>query len=363
MYNLYADKLLGLNFVAQSVVDTQTQFLNSLLATASEFGLPIDSDAAPFGNAAWIVFASAFMSDNNVRDSMISSVHNHANTNTSAGVFPERYNTTDNSIRNGGASPALGGMFAHLALTLSNQTITRGSANGDGSGGGNGKSGSSSNVGAIVGGVIGGLAIVGIAAAILVVILRKRRRQQELAQAEKPELGEQEPHHPTLAPYYHHGHGPISEYAPVPRSDTTAGFAGVGAADGGAGLGLGAGMYPSSTAMAYAADGFESGIGAGAGAGGARDPSPPSKAREAALNRTHHYAPSLATSSNVGSQTGSASSRDPLSPGAASATGTGTGSISSTDVMGLRNEVENLRRVMQEIRAERLEPPPEYVEE
>ena len=30
------------------------------------------------------------------------------------------------------------------------------------------------------------------------------------------------------------------------------------------------------------------------------------------------------------------------------------------DVLGLRAEVENLRRVMQEIRAERFEPPPEY---
>ena len=204
--------------------------------------------------------------------------------------------------------------------------------------------------------MIGGLAVVGIAVAIFVVILRKRRREQ-FEQGEKPELEEQEPHHPTLAPYYHTG-TPTSEYTPVARSDTTAGFAGVGAAELGMGSGMGTMPYSSNTTMAYTADGFEAGIGgAGVGAGAA------SKAREAALNRTHHYAPSLATSSNVGSQTGSASSRDPLSPGAASATGTGTGSISSTDVMGLRNEVENLRRVMQEIRAERLEPPPEYVEE
>ena len=232
--------------------------------------------------------------------------------------------------------------------SVANQTIS-GSSAANGKQGS--KSGSSTNVGAIVGGVIGGLAVVGIAVAIFVVILRKRRREQ-FEQGEKPELEEQEPHHPTLAPYYHTG-TPTSEYTPVARSDTTAGFAGVGAAELGMGSGMGTMPYSSNTTMAYTADGFEAGIGgAGVGAGAA------SKAREAALNRTHHYAPSLATSSNVGgSQAGSASSRDPLSPG------TATGSISSTDVLGLRAEVENLRRVMQEIRAERLEPPPEYVEE
>ena len=50
------------------------------------------------------------------------------------------------------------------------------------------------------------------------------------------------------------------------------------------------------------------------------------------------------------------SSRDPLSPETQSA----MGSVSPTDVIGLRAEVENLRRVMQEIRADRFEPPPSY---
>ena len=47
------------------------------------------------------MFASAFMSDTSVRDSMIKTVYNHMNSNTSAQIFPERYNTTDNSARNG----------------------------------------------------------------------------------------------------------------------------------------------------------------------------------------------------------------------------------------------------------------------
>ena len=51
--------------------------------------------------SAWSMFASAFMSDTSVRDSMIKTVYNHMNSNTSGQIFPERYNTTDNSARNG----------------------------------------------------------------------------------------------------------------------------------------------------------------------------------------------------------------------------------------------------------------------
>ena len=72
MYNLFADKLLGLNFVPQSVsyesgvnvlgscfdtfeslqvIDMHTQYLSSLLTTAPQWGLPIDSTTSQFGNA------------------------------------------------------------------------------------------------------------------------------------------------------------------------------------------------------------------------------------------------------------------------------------------------------------------------
>ncbi len=49
------------------------------------------------------MFASAFVSDNNVRDTMIRNIYNHLNSNTSRRVFPEGYNTTDNSGKNGRA--------------------------------------------------------------------------------------------------------------------------------------------------------------------------------------------------------------------------------------------------------------------
>ncbi len=101
----------------------QTQYLSSQLATAPTWGLAIDSATEPYGNAgepgalffsvytclhyripsAWSLFASAFASDTTVRDNIIKSVYNHANFNQSVGVFPERYNVTNNAANNGRA--------------------------------------------------------------------------------------------------------------------------------------------------------------------------------------------------------------------------------------------------------------------
>lgn len=103
----------------------QTQYLTGLLETASEFGLPIDSESEPYGNtgasscdmvfsfavnidisslpAAWSLFASAFVSNTTVRDNLIKSIHNHANSNVSYGLFAEIYNTSYNSYEHGAA--------------------------------------------------------------------------------------------------------------------------------------------------------------------------------------------------------------------------------------------------------------------
>ena len=99
-----------------------TQYLKSLLATAPQWGLAIDSESLPYGNtgeplpdnslcllimsnfstpSAWTLHTSAFVSDNAVRDTLIQSIHNHANSNLSGGIFPERYDITNNAWRNG----------------------------------------------------------------------------------------------------------------------------------------------------------------------------------------------------------------------------------------------------------------------
>lgn len=65
--------------------------------------------------------------------------------------------------------------------------------------------------------------------------------------------------------------------------------------------------------------------------------------------------PSAPASSSAYSSTSPASSREPLTEAGSPVT-----NLSQSDVQGLRMEVENLRRVMQEIQADRVEAPPSY---
>ena len=175
--------------------------------------------------------------------------------------------------------------------------------------------------------MIGGLAIIGIVVAMLV-FLRKRRTGKD-KETDTAEVAEHSSYDPTLTPYRQYR---SSNYTPVPSlsNAATAGFAGIGAGDIGAYEGVVVSSSPDTSTKAR---------------------------REATPTRpaTRQPAPSesVATSSIVGSQTRSESSRDLLSQ---------RQSISTTDVVGLQTEVENLRRVMRDIRAERLEAPPEYVE-
>ncbi|KAM5534566.1 hypothetical protein V8D89_011770 [Ganoderma adspersum] len=340
MYNLFADKMLGLNFVPQSVIDMQTKYLSSLLENASQWGLPIDSSTGQIANAAWSLFASAFVSDTTVRDNLIRSVYNHANSNQSVGVLPERYSVTSNAMDNGRASPGLGGLFSHLVLTVSNKTISVAPTGGSGAG---------SNSGAIAGGVIGGLAVVGVVVAVFV-ILRKRCRNRSWCEGAETDVAEPAPHHPTLTPYRMdsttgsthrtHGAGSLLDSAPVHVRE------GIRTGDMGVHHGL-----TSTANMADAPDTGET------TAISLPSPGLSSKRRELPSNRLQREAQpgTIGTSPNTGSQTSSESSRDPSSVG-------GSHSGSSTDVAGLRNEMENLRRVVLEIREERLEPPPEYAE-
>lgn len=88
-----------------------------------------------------------------------------------------------------------------------------------------------------------------------------------------------------------------------------------------------------------------------------RGPTPPvmmsSKLREHLRGQQHQSTPS----SSAYSITAPGSSREPPST---LGTGSDVASLSPNEIIGLRTEVENLRRVMQELHADRLEAPPEY---
>ncbi|KAI0368348.1 DUF1793-domain-containing protein [Pilatotrama ljubarskyi] len=346
MYNLYADRLLGTDLVSQALLQGQTAFYKTLVTSAPVFGLPLDNTVGST-SAAWLLFTAATVLDNDVRDSLIEGVWARASSNLTSGAFPDQYDVGTGSVLEGSPSPALGAMFSILALNVPNTTITvpssgsSGFGNSSPSGGGGSKSDSDKTpVGAIAGGVVGGVVVVALAALGVFLFLRKRRRDRPSG-LERIEIME-EPHRPTLSPYTY------SQQESFPASHSTHALE--------TGI-LGHEMVGSDTALVPQP--FES-------SSTART----SKMRELSLNARLAYAPSVSGSSNTASNAGSASSREPLSPGESRSarsgsrtTGSrtaGSSSLSPTDVLGLRAEVENLRRVMQELRAERLEPPPEY---
>lgn len=89
-----------------------------------------------------------------------------------------------------------------------------------------------------------------------------------------------------------------------------------------------------------------------------------SKAREAAIAAAQVMGHRPAQpSSSFTALSDPPSSREPPSAPASSSGGGSAAQLSPSEVQGLRNEVENLRRVMEQFQDGRLvEPPPEYVE-
>ncbi|KAK4229404.1 hypothetical protein QBC38DRAFT_108681 [Podospora fimiseda] len=59
LYNLYADKLLGLNFIDESIYDMQSKFY---LTQAKEYGVPLDTRHT-WAKSDWQMFAAAVASD------------------------------------------------------------------------------------------------------------------------------------------------------------------------------------------------------------------------------------------------------------------------------------------------------------
>ncbi|KAH9892777.1 DUF1793-domain-containing protein [Cubamyces lactineus] len=378
MYNIYADLLLGTNIVSQTLLKDQTAYYNILISSGNllSYGILLDSFISDRTSAAWQLFTAATVQDSGIQGRLIDGVWARANYNGTSGTFPDTYNPSTGAVVSDTAGPAVGGLFSILALSLPNVTIhvdpVQGQSPGgsNGSNGGNGSNGHhKTSIGAVVGGVVGGIAVVALVALAVFFFMRKRRREHQLDDGEKFDAPA-EPHRPTLSPYTYtpQGESPISPNIHPLEAGAFAEANLSGPLDT---IGSNTSLVPPGS---FDRSGF-SGSSERPGSGGSS-----SKMRERELNARLAYAPSISGSSNAASNTGSASSRDPLSPSesrsrggrsgtrsgrSGSASGTGTGSrsnvsLSPTDVLGLRAEVENLRRVMQEIRAERLEPPPEY---
>ncbi|KLO07713.1 DUF1793-domain-containing protein [Schizopora paradoxa] len=117
IYNLYADKLLQLDLVPQSVssLSMVTEILNKDL-TSSKFGIPLDSGNETYTRADWMMFAAAASTNDSLRSSLIDLVHFYAFTPTNNTPFTPLYDPTTGKSLGGSNSPSLGAFFSVLAL-------------------------------------------------------------------------------------------------------------------------------------------------------------------------------------------------------------------------------------------------------
>ncbi|TDL23432.1 DUF1793-domain-containing protein [Rickenella mellea] len=172
MYNLYADKLLQLSVVPNTIYQAQT---NSSFQSSAPYGLPLDSSTPTKSRTDWMMFAASSASDGASRDALVAQVHNFVTAGVTDAAYPVLYDPTSANFAAGPGSPAQGAMFSMLVLnhTLKTPTvppITFPAAKK-----------ARVNAGAIAGGVIGGLAAVAI---VVFLAWFLRRRRQEI-QSEK----------------------------------------------------------------------------------------------------------------------------------------------------------------------------------
>ncbi|KLO08558.1 hypothetical protein SCHPADRAFT_604791 [Schizopora paradoxa] len=109
LYNLYADKLLHLDLIPDSVYDLQTSYFSSQLDTSS-FGIPLDSGNLTLSRSA------AVATTNDVRDGLISLMHAYAATTANLLPLSAIYNPINGQALGGENSPSMGAMFSLLAL-------------------------------------------------------------------------------------------------------------------------------------------------------------------------------------------------------------------------------------------------------
>jgi len=116
LYNIYADKLLNLDFIDQSIFDMQSNFYPTV---AKEYGVPLDTRHT-WTKSDWEMFAAAVASQS-TRDMFISKLAHWVGTTTSDRAMTDLYDSETGGFPANGpyfvARPVQGGLFALLALS------------------------------------------------------------------------------------------------------------------------------------------------------------------------------------------------------------------------------------------------------
>ncbi|KIP02118.1 hypothetical protein PHLGIDRAFT_112413 [Phlebiopsis gigantea 11061_1 CR5-6] len=111
-YNLFGDKLLGLNLFPQSVYEMQTAWYST---HANSFGVPLDTRHT-YTKSDWSIWTAAISTTTAVRDLFITAVHNYAADGLSSQPLGDWYETLDGSVEGFRARPVVGGHLALLAF-------------------------------------------------------------------------------------------------------------------------------------------------------------------------------------------------------------------------------------------------------
>jgi len=140
--------------------------------------MPIDNTDTSAAMSSWSLFVAAMTTNQGLRSKLIYNVHNGMLQGTLLGskhippAFAISYDTANGTALQGVSSPALGAVFAPLALKVPARTINP-----------NGPPGNMNSprkperkIGTIVGGVIGGLAAIFAVISITAFVRRRRRR-------------------------------------------------------------------------------------------------------------------------------------------------------------------------------------------
>ncbi|EJC98580.1 DUF1793-domain-containing protein [Fomitiporia mediterranea MF3/22] len=188
MYNLYADKLLRLNLVPDSVYTLLTGFYQNEAASL-KYGLPLSNSPTQNTTTNWMMFAAATAKSNATRDLLVTQIHAYASNNLNQVPFTSIYDPIKGlggpGTSGGIASPAQGGMFALLALNTTTKSVSVPFVDQSS----NGSSGSSKpKVGLIAGLVVACVAIVAIASLGIYFFWRKRRARQSEDQIATPRV-------------------------------------------------------------------------------------------------------------------------------------------------------------------------------
>ncbi|KAF7306293.1 Ricin B-type lectin domain-containing protein [Mycena indigotica] len=113
-YNLFPDKLLGLNLIPANTIALEDAKYKTVMNT---YGVPLDVRHT-YTKVDWELWTAASANDASLRQSIVDGVYRFINTSPSRVPFSDWYDTVNGGANGFRARPVIGGMFSILAQGL-----------------------------------------------------------------------------------------------------------------------------------------------------------------------------------------------------------------------------------------------------